>query len=49
MFPLSLGNGRSPHGHINQRLKIQFRAPDDERFAARNTIKLKKLLNNKFY
>jgi len=32
-FPLSLGNGRSPHGHINQRLQIQFRAPDDERCA----------------
>jgi len=23
-FPLSLGNGRSPHGPINQRLQIQF-------------------------
>ena len=27
-------NGRSPHGYINQRLQIQFRAPDDERCAA---------------
>jgi len=30
--PLSLGNGRSPNGNINQRLQIQFRAPDDERY-----------------
>jgi hypothetical protein len=28
--PLSLGNDRSPYGHINQRLQIQFGAPDDE-------------------
>jgi len=40
-FPLSLGNGRSPHGHINQRLQIQFRAPDDKRCAARNMLSLK--------
>jgi hypothetical protein len=33
---LSLDNGRSPHGHINQRLQIHFRAPDDEWCAARN-------------
>ena len=39
-FPLSLGNGRSPHVYINQRLQIQFRAPDDERCAARNMLKL---------
>jgi len=39
-FPLSLGNGRSPHGHIIQRLQIQFRAPDDERCAARNMLSL---------
>jgi hypothetical protein len=32
-FPLSLGNGRSPHGYINQRLQTQFSAPDDERCA----------------
>jgi hypothetical protein len=32
-FPLSLSNDRSPHGYINQRLQIQFRAPDDERYA----------------
>ena len=25
-----LGNGRSPHGYINQRLQIQFRTPDGE-------------------
>jgi len=31
-------NGRSPHGYINQRMKIQFRAPDDERCAARNML-----------
>jgi hypothetical protein len=37
---LSLGNGRSPYGHINQRLQIQFRAPDDERCAARNMLSL---------
>ena len=41
-FPLSLGNGRSPYGHINQRLQIQFRAPDDERCAARNMLSLQK-------
>jgi len=34
----SLGNGRSPYGHINQRLQIQFRAPADERCAARNIL-----------
>jgi hypothetical protein len=39
-FPLSLGNGRSPHGYINQRLHIPFRAPDDERCAARNKLSL---------
>jgi len=37
---LSLDNGRSPHGYINQRLQIQFRAPDDERCAARNMLSL---------
>ena len=37
---LSLGNGRSPHGYINQRLQIQFGAPDDERYAARNMLSL---------
>jgi hypothetical protein len=26
--------------HINQRLQIQFRAPDDERYAARNMFSL---------
>jgi hypothetical protein len=39
-FPLSLGNSRLPYGHINQRLQIQFRAPDDERCAARNILTL---------
>jgi len=38
--PLSLGNGRSPYGHINQRLQIQFGAPDDEWCAARNMLNL---------
>jgi len=32
------GNGQSPHGYINQRLQIQFRAPDDERCAAWNML-----------
>ena len=36
----SLDNGRSPHGYINQRLQIQFGAPDDERYAARNMLSL---------
>jgi len=39
-FPLSLGNGQSTHVYINQRLQIQFRAPDDERHAARNMLSL---------
>jgi hypothetical protein len=39
--PLSiLGNGRSPNVYINQRLQIQFRAPDDAWYAARNTLSL---------
>jgi len=42
--PLSLGNSRSPYGHINQRLQVQFRAPDDERCAARNMFSLQKIL-----
>jgi len=32
--------GRSPHAYVNQRLQIQFRAPDDERYAARNMLSL---------
>ena len=39
---LSLGNDRSPHGYINQRRQIQFRAPDDERCAAWNMLSPKK-------
>ena len=39
-FPISLDNGRSPHGYINQRLQIKFRVPDDERCAARNMLNL---------
>jgi len=35
-FPLSLDNGRPLHVYANQRPQIQFRAPDDERYAARN-------------
>jgi hypothetical protein len=38
--PLNLDNGRSPHGYINQRLQIKFRAPDDERCAAGNMLSL---------
>jgi hypothetical protein len=38
IFPLSFGDGRSPHEYINQRLQIQCRAPDDERCAARNML-----------
>jgi len=36
----SLGNDRSPHGCINQRLHMQFRAPDDERCVPRNMLSL---------
>jgi len=32
--------------YINQRLQIQFRAPDDERYA---TLNMLRLWNNKFY
>jgi hypothetical protein len=32
--------GRSPYGHINQRLQIQFRALVNERCAARNILRL---------
>jgi hypothetical protein len=39
-IPFSLDNGRTPHGYINQRLQIQFRALDDERYAARNMLSL---------
>jgi hypothetical protein len=37
---LSLDNGRSPYGYINQRLQIQFRARGDERCTARNILSL---------
>jgi len=43
-IPLSLDNGRSPHVYKNQRLQIQFRVPDDERYAARNMLSLRKTL-----
>jgi hypothetical protein len=39
-FPPSLDKGRPPHRCINQRLQIQFRAPDDERYATRNMLGL---------
>jgi hypothetical protein len=39
-FPFNLGNDRSPHGCINKMLQIQFRAPHDERCAARNMLSL---------
>jgi hypothetical protein len=42
-------NGRSPHAYINQRLQIQFRAPDDERCALEICWDFNKLWNNKFY
>ena len=49
-FPPKLDNGRLPHGYINQRLQIQFRAPDVERYAARKTRwAFNKFWNNKFY
>jgi len=38
-FPLRVDNGRS-HVYVNQRLQIQFRAPDDERYDARNMLSL---------
>jgi len=38
IFPLRLDNGRSAHVYVNQRLQIQFRAPDDEMYAARNML-----------
>ena len=37
---LSFDNDRSPHGYINQRLHIQFGAPDYERSAAQNMLSL---------
>jgi len=39
-FPPSLDNDRSPHVYINQKLQIQFGAPDGERYAARNMLSL---------
>jgi len=39
-FLLSLDNGWSPYGYINQWLQTQFRAPDDERCAARSMLSL---------
>jgi hypothetical protein len=35
-----LDYGLSPHEYVNQRLQIQFRAPDDERYAARKMSSL---------
>jgi hypothetical protein len=43
---LSLDNGRSPHGYINQRLQTEFKVPDDER---ETCWAFNKLWNNKFY
>jgi len=37
---VSPDSGRSPHVYINQKLQIQFRAPDDERYAPRNILSL---------
>ena len=36
----AVDKGRLPHVYINQRLQIQFRAPDDERCAAGNMLSL---------
>ena len=41
---VSLDNGRSPHVYVNQRLQIQFRAPDGERYAAGNMLSLQQTL-----
>ena len=41
-FICPYGDRPLPHGHINQRLQIQFRAPDAERCAARNMLSLLK-------
>jgi len=37
---INLDNGWSPHVYTNQRIQIQFRASDDERYAARNMLNL---------
>jgi len=37
-LPRLSGNDWLPHGHINQRLQIEFRAPDDERCAASKNV-----------
>jgi hypothetical protein len=34
------GKWMSPNVYVNQRLQIQFGAPDDERYAARNILSL---------
>ena len=47
-LPFSLGKGRSPYGHINQRLQIKFRATGDERCAARNMLSLNTLRTGSF-
>jgi len=39
-LPPILDNDRSPHGYMNQRLQIQFGAPDVERYAARSVLSL---------
>jgi hypothetical protein len=38
--PTEPGQCQSPHVYINQRLQIQFGAPDDEQYAARNMSSL---------
>jgi hypothetical protein len=37
-------SGRSPHVYINQRLQINFRASDDERYGARKMLSLQLIL-----
>jgi len=39
-WELRLDYGRSPHAYVNQRLGNTVRAPDDERYAARNMLSL---------
>jgi hypothetical protein len=39
-WELRLDYGRSPHAYVNQRLQVQFRAPDDEQYPAENVLSL---------
>jgi len=46
---LSLGNGRSPHGYINQRLQIQLKLLMMSGVSLETCWAFNKLWNNKFY